>query len=168
MSNRTFKEFVGKKDREANHQLKTVKKLLEKHGFTVEAYLENEEDPYVFLNANDDQLSFDGVRIYKLGDVMAFRVQKEKDTHPYGKAYPLDIEAMFNDMMSESGSEKKAGEEVIESIVDEFKRFFKKSKTAEKELRSAEVDQEREDGNGKIMVKNGSLDYASSIGSRTS
>jgi hypothetical protein len=164
----SFKEFVSKKDREAHHQLKTIKKLLEKHGFTVEAFLENEDDPYVFLNANNDQLSFDGVRIYKLGDVMAFRVQKEKDTHPYGKAYPLDIENMFNDMMSESGSEKKAGEEVIEAVVDEFKRFFKKSRTAEKDLKSAEVEQEREDGNGKVLVRNNTLDYASMVGNKVS
>jgi len=166
--NTSFKEFVNKKDREANHQLKIIKKLLEKAGFTVEAFLENEDDPYVFLNTNDDQLSFDGVRIYKLGDVMAFRVQKEKDTHPYGKAYQLDIEAMFNDMMSESGSEKKAGEEVIESVADEFKRFFKKSRTAEKDLKSAEVEQEREDGNGKVLVRNNTLDYASMVGNKVS
>jgi len=163
---KSFKEFIDKKGRETKHQLTTVKKLLEKNGFTVDEFLNNKNDPYIFLHANNDKLSFEGVRIYKIGDLMAYRVQQEKDTHPYGKAYPLDIEGMFNDLMSENGKEKKSGQQVINGVVGEFESFFKSSLEAEKELKSADVEQE--DDNGQLAVKNNTLDYATMITNRLS
>jgi hypothetical protein len=160
-----FREFIDKKSRESKQHLKVIKKALEETGFTVEEFFKDEADPYIFLNSNNEQLSFEGVRIYTIGDIVAFRVQKEKDTHPYGKAYSLDIVDMFNDLMSENGDEEKSGKRVIKAIAEEFKNFFKKSAEAEKDLKSVEIEKESgmgsEDGSGKVMVQNSILDFAS-------
>lgn len=163
-----FNEFIDKKGRENKHQLKVVKKVLEHNGFTVDEFLNDKSDVYIFLHAPDDRLSFEGVRIYKIGDILAYRVQKEKDTHPYGKAYPLDVEGMFNDLMSEGGKEKQSGERVIKGIIGEFQHFFTKSLEAEKELKSSDVQDDRKDGMGSIVNKSSMLDYATSISNRLS
>lgn len=157
---KSFKEFINKKGRDASHQLKTIKKLLEKNGFTVESHL-SKEDPYIFLYSNNDQLSFGGVRIYKIGDTIAYRIQKENITHPYGASYPLDIEAMYNDLLSESGNEEKSGKRVISAVVAEFQTFFKKSYKSEKQLSATDLE-----NNGKVVSKNATLDYSSSTTSQ--
>jgi len=163
---RTFMEFVRRKKREAVKQLKTVKKVLEHEGFKVDAYLdEDSDDPYIFLKGKDD-LSFDGVRIYKVGESIAYRVQKESKTHPYGRAYLLDIEDNFNDLMAETGSEKKAGEYVIQAVNKEFTRFFQKSKMAERELKTADYEDGDEASTGGIIVNSASMDYATSINAK--
>lgn len=161
-----FSEFVDRKDRESKKQLKMVMKLLQHEGFTVDSFLDSEEDPYIFLHTSDDQLSFEGVRIYKLGDIMAYRIQKEKDTHPYGRAYELDLEEMFNDLLADNGDEKKSGEKVIKTVKEQFDRFFKKSVLAEKDLKSLEYENDAEDGTGKVVVRNTNLDYGLTINNR--
>lgn len=164
---RTFLEFVDKKERDVIHHLKVLKKLLEHNGHKVESFLSRENDPYIFLYADNKDLSFDGVRIYQLGETMAFRIQKEKDTHPYGTAYPLDVEGMFNDWISDNGDEKKAGTKVIESVLHEFKRFFRNSLLAERQLKTIELEKSTgSDGAGKILVKNNLLDYGNMIGNK--
>jgi hypothetical protein len=138
-----FKEFVDKKGREALRQLKILQKLLEQKKLRVQNFLE-EDDPYIFVSSPSKNLSFDGIRIYKIGDDLAFRVQKEATTHPYGKAYLLDVEDMFNDLISDKKDEEAAGKEVVEAVAEQIVDFFKKSEKAEKELRSSEIDQAKE------------------------
>jgi hypothetical protein len=43
--------------------------------------------------------------------MVAYRVTKEEDTEPYGKAYQLNLEEMFNDYMSESPQEERSRQE---------------------------------------------------------
>jgi len=87
---RTFSEFVDKKSREGKKQLDILQKVLAHNGLKVQDFL-GEEEPYIFVKSPTDELSFEGVRIYKIGSNIAFRVQKESATHPYGRAYPLDV-----------------------------------------------------------------------------
>lgn len=155
----SFKGFLDSKDREAKKQLKIVKKLLESKKMKVKDFLE-EDDPYVFLYAPSKDVSFDGIRIYKIGNQLAFRVQKEAQTHPFGRAYPLDIEAMFNDLLSDHHKPEKAGEAVIDAVIEEIGRFFKKSAEAEKALRNSEFEK------GAIVIQSGPTDYANLVFSR--
>lgn len=159
---KTFKEFSETKIRETKKQLKTVKRVLEKQGFTVDSCLEDDDDPYIFVHSGNQQLSFEGVRIYKVSGIMAYRVQKEKETHPYGKAYELNLENIFNDLMAENGDESKSGHGVIKTVGEQFKKFFKKSVDAEQELKSIDVEKSSEDG---VSVRNANLDYSTMIGS---
>ena len=129
-----FFEFLDKKARRSKHQLELVKQVFERHSMSVKDFM-NEEVPYIFLKNTVPNPSFDGIRIYKIGETMAFRVQKEADTHPYGRAYNLDIEAMYNDLLSDHKHEEKAGKLVIQTLIKELKSFFEQSEKAEKDLR---------------------------------
>lgn len=155
-----FTQFVDKKTREAIKQLSTLKRVLEHQGMKVSDFLE-EEDPYLFLKNEKGNLSFDGVRIYKIGNHMAFRVQKEEETHPYGKAYMLDLEEMFSDLVSDM-NETRAGEVVMQTIKKEFEHFFAKSSEAEKEIKSGEFNK-NSDSSGKITISTQGTDYSSMV-----
>ena len=153
-------EFLNRKQREANKHLKLIEKLLRKGGMQVFSYIEN-EDPYIYVKSPNQSLSFDGIRVYQIGEMIAYRIQKQEKTHPYGKAYLLDIEDMFNDFMSENMKEELAGMKVIESVVDELKKFFSKSAAAEADLLDS-----GEDGNN-LIIRAGGSDYSASVLNKT-
>lgn len=151
-----FLEFVDRKQREAKKHLKLIERLLRKGGMEVYPHLE-EEDAYIFVKSPNQKMSFDGIRVYEIGEMIAYRIQKEEKTHPFGKSYQLDIEDMFNDFMSENMEEEEAGKRVIESVVEELKKFFTKSAKAEAEMRDA-----GQDGMG-LVLKAGGSDYSSTV-----
>lgn len=151
-----FLEFINKKQREAQKHLALVERLLKKHGLKTKSYLE-EEDPYIFLYNPGQNLSFEGIRIYEIADVIAYRVQNEEQTHPYGTAYQLNLEEMFNDYMSENIKEEEAGKKVIESVLKELETFFKKSAIAEDNIKEKET---------LLQIKTGGSDYSTSVFSK--
>lgn len=157
----SFGSFVHKKKRDSLKELNLVEKLLKKQGMRVENFLENKDgdDAYLFCHSPLKHGSFDGIRIYKIAGKIAFRVQKESKTHPYGRAYPLPIEEMFNDFLEdEKTSEEKAGKKVIDAVVKEVRRFFEKSTEIEKDQRKSP------DGDGDdIAVRQSGQDYGSLI-----
>ena len=163
MRNRSFGDFVDKKKRESIRQLRIMKQLLERHGLHVDNYLETGEDhePYVFCyNPNRDG-GFDGIRIYKIGSDLAFRIQKESKTHPYGAAYPLPIESMFSDFLSDDGiDEAKAGKKIIEAVSKEVKKFFERSLEAERDDRQQGIEK---DAAGSVLVRTTGTDYSALI-----
>lgn len=157
-----MKDFIGfldKKSRESKHQLQLIGDIVKKHGMKSEQHLDD-NDPYLFIFGPDKlHLSFDGIRIYKIGDILAFRVQKESSTHPYGKAYPLDVEEMYNDLLSDKMDEEAAGKKVMEAIVKEIETFFQKSHDAEKEINN------NNDPMGKVIMGSSATgtDYSSMV-----
>ena len=163
---KTFKEYVDKKTRENQKQLETIKKILEREGMKVSSFLE-EEEPYIYLTSPGGGLPFDGVRIYKIGGSVVFRIQKESKTHPYGKAYQIDIEDMFGDILTDDDmNERKAGEEVIKSVVQEFRKFFAQSSEADKENRADELDRQRDPTSFSVSSSTGT-DYSSMVQGNT-
>ena len=162
----TFHEFVDRKTRRAKRQLQIIEKILKKHNLSVGSFLEG-DDPYIFLHTNKGSTSFDGVRIYKIGGNLAYRIQKEDKTHPYGKAYSLDIEGMWDDLIGDKMDEEAAGKKIIAAVKEEFEIFFAKSLEAEKELRAGDFDMK---GNpmGNVMVTSGQgTDYSNLIHSKS-
>lgn len=153
---RNFMEFVDRKQRESSEQLEIVKKILEDGKMEVKDHLDKEE-PFLFVKANNKKLPFEGVRVYHIGDQIAYRVQNLSDTEPYGRAYALNMEDMFNDFMSENMTEEEAGKKVMESVVKEIKKFFKRSAEAEQEVRTGQ-----KDGVGTI-IKTGGTDYSAMV-----
>lgn len=158
-----FREFVDKRTREARKQLATIKRILENGGFGVNDFT-MDEDPYIFAKNPAGNLPFDGVRIYRIGDEIAYRVQKEEKTHPYGKAFGLDIEEMFNDLISDEGmTEQKAGKEVMKAVQEEIRQFFNKNAEAEKEFRAGDFDFGG-DPSGHVTVSSSTgTDYSNTI-----
>jgi len=167
MRNKSFGDFMNKKKRDGIDHLNIVEKILRNNGLKVENFIneDNEGDPYVFCYNPLQNASFNGVRIYILGDQLAFRVQNEKNTHPYGSAYPLNIEEMFHDFLSDKNLDKeKAGKKVIESISKEIKKFFEKSSQIEKDERGTGIDGEESSGN--VIASTMGTDYSSLIHSK--
>ena len=152
-----FMEFVDRKQRESREQLRLVKKILDEAKMEVKDHLDEGDEPYLFVKANNKKLPFEGIRLYHIGDQIAYRVQNLEDTEPYGKAYALNMEDMFNDFMSENMGEDEAGKKVMESVVKEIKKFFKRSAEAEEEIRTGQ-----KDGVGTI-IKTGGTDYSAMV-----
>jgi len=151
-----FLEFIDRKQREANKHLKLLERLLKTSDLIVKDHID-EDDPYIFVKSPNQKLSFDGIRIYEIGNMIAYRIQKEEKTHPYGKSYHLDLEEMFNDYMSEDMQPHDAGKKVIESVVKEIKKFFERSAKAEAEMMDS-----GQDGGG-LIIKTGGTDYSTTV-----
>jgi len=147
-----FIEFIDKKERETKKQLKIIEQILLSNGMTVKNHLDD-DDPFLFVYNPSKNTFFEGIRIYKVGDQISFRVQKEASTEPFGRAYPMDIETMFEDLISDYKPEE-AGKKIISAVTTEVKKFFNRSAIAEKDLRDKEFDR---DPWGKVVVR--SSDY---------
>jgi hypothetical protein len=153
-----FLEFIDQKTREARRQLTLIRRILEQKGMEAEALLDDlgeEDEPYVFVKAPNENLSFHGIRIYKVGDNIAYRVVKEKDTQPYGKAFPLEVEEMFEDLIGDRMNEEIAGKRVMEAICGEVEKFFQKCVRAEQDINM-------EKNKSKFVLK-GSIDYGAAV-----
>lgn len=140
-----FSAFVDRKVNKARKELEVVRDVLKDGGVKVEDRL-GEQDPFLFVPSTKQSLDFGGVRVYKIGSDVAYRLQNEAGTEPYGMSYPLDIEGMFEDLISEMG-EEKAAEEVKKAVVEEINKFFERSLEAQDELSSSGFDP-----HSKIMV----------------
>ena len=114
-------------------------------------------DPYLFLSNPEKDLDF-GVRIYKVGSDIAYRIQRRSDTQPYGEAYPLDIESSFADLIADM-DEDKAAEKIKKAVINELKTFFKRSSEAQDELLAGGKD----DGTGRIVVSSNAGDLSNSM-----
>lgn len=157
---RNFKDFLNKKTRKGKQQLSTVKKVLEEQGVQVKDFLDD-DDPYLFVkNPTNKKTSFSGIRIYKIGDQIAYRVQKEEKTHPYGVAYLLDLESAFNDFLSDM-KEEKAIQEVIKAVGIELKAFFEKSSDAEGTIKRTQIS--KDDTLKSTSVKDWGADYGATV-----
>lgn len=148
-----FSSFLDKKNKQAVRELGIIRDILAEGDFKVEDFLK-EESPYIFVNSTEGELDFEGVRVYKVGSNLAYRVQKENKTEPYGTAYSLDIENLFGDLVSDM-SEDEAAEEIKKAVMEEFKNFFQKSSKAQDELNSG-----RTDPQSKIVVSGKAGDFS--------
>jgi hypothetical protein len=150
-----FLEFVDRRQRDGRKHLKIIERILRNGKFQVYSHIE-EDEPYIFVKS-PKKLSFEGIRIYEIGEMIAYRIQKEEKTHPYGKARLLDLEEMFNDFMSENMKEKEAGKKVMQNLIEEIQKFFLRTADAEKEMIDA-----RQDDPG-LILKTGGTDYSSTV-----
>lgn len=146
-----FSSFLDKKTREIKRQLEIIKDALTEQKVEVKGFLKG-ENPYLFIEDPEHKMDF-GVRVYKIGSDIAYRVQREKDTQPYGEAYPIDIEEYFSDLISDM-SEDDAADKIKKALAEEIKSFFKKSSEASDELMSSGSDE----GTGRIIISTGMND----------
>jgi hypothetical protein len=153
-----FSSFIDIKNKKITRELGILKEVLSKN-FDVKSFFESEH-PYIYIKSKIQDLSFDGVRIYKIGSNWAYRVQNESDKEPYGKAYPLDIEKMFEELVPDM-SEEEAGETIAEALADEFSKFFDKSSTIQKEIGIGMFDSK--DITNQPVVGSNSGDFSNSI-----
>jgi len=162
----SFNAFLDAKERQAVRHLKLLGELLESEGFKVKNHTgegQFKKDPYLYIFNPFKNTAFDGVRMYSIGEEIVYRVQREHDTHPYGTAYPLNVEGIYESLV-EDGEEKEVAKEVTKTIADEMRAFFKESARSEKEL-------ERDDGEGglgMVYIRNPlGGDYSSMVTDKT-
>ena len=153
-----FATFLDSISRKNKKQLKIIENILSSSGLQVKANLDN-NDPYLYVSV-DNGVSFQGIRIYKIGESLAFRVQRENETHPYGKAYKLCLEEFFTDLVSDHINPEKAGKKTADHIVNEIKRFFTQSRDAEDRVAGLD-NMNNSDPLGRIVITtNTPEDYA--------
>lgn len=136
---RSFSSFLSKKDRDNKEHLHILQQILEKAGFQVANYLDDPNEPYVFVSKPIDVdpivegLSFGGIRLYTRGkDIICYRAQNKQETEPYGNSRQVDINGMFKDLVRES-DKQAVGHRIIFYIIRELRDFFIQSAKAEKE-----------------------------------
>jgi len=151
-----FSSFLDKKANEMKRQLKIIKEIVSESEMKVDDGLDH-KDPYLFVSSNEKGIDF-GIRIYKVGSDLAYRIQRRKDTQPYGEAYPLNLESGFADLVSEM-DENEAAEKIKKALVNDIKLFFKKSYEAHNDLLSSGTN----DGTGRIIISSGNGDLSNSM-----
>lgn len=151
-----FSSFLDKKMNEDRRRLKIVRDIIAESELKVEEFLDD-KDPYLFLQDPKDELDF-GVRIYRVGSELAYRIQRTKDTQPYGEAYPLDLESAFADLVSDM-DEEEAADKIKKAVVEDLKLFFRKSSEAMDELSANGSD----DGTGRVIVSSGNGDISNAM-----
>lgn len=161
MSN--FKEFIGKKTRSTKRELNILEKIFKLNGFSTQNFIEeNSEDAYIFVKSNTKELPFGGIRIYKIGEHISFRIQNSEKTHPYGKAYKIPIEDLWNEIMTEDLNEEAAANEIMKLITKEIKDFFSKNVNALNDLKAINIS--GKNANGMLISGQGfETDYANLI-----
>lgn len=152
-----FNEFVNHKEREDRDHLTLLANILKSGNdkMDVKEFYED-DDPHIFVKAPKDNFSFEGIRIYPRGNLMAFRIQNAEDTQPFGKAYGIHMDKMFADFMSETADQEEAAKKVAESVKKEIKRFFELTHKAEEDLAGTMPDKG-------YILKTGGTDYSSLI-----
>lgn len=136
---KSYGEFIDRKQREARRRLEILEKVLSSKGVEVKTFFKEEDEPYIFVRS-PEELSFEGIRLYAIADGIAYRAQKKESTHPFGTAYNLKVEEMYDDLSTEKNKTKEQiGEEIMKSVANEVLGFFRKSKDAEKELRTLNI-----------------------------
>jgi hypothetical protein len=165
MKRKGFNEFIDKKARDGRRHLNIIRQVLHHGGLRVSDFTEqNDDDPYIFIKNPETKSTFHGVRIYVIGDSIAFRVQREEKTHPYGMAYSIKIPEMFADLV-EDMKEEEAGKKVMENICKELKKFFVLSAKAEEDLQSFEI--QGGDPLNRLVVQSTGVDVARQVGNST-
>lgn len=155
---RNFVEFIDHKHREAVTQLETLKNVLENNNFKVRAFLENKDGAYLYVSSPIN-LSFGGIRIYKIGDDFAYRICQRDTTQPYGEAYSLSIEKMIKDFAEDDKiNENDILSKIEKSIVAEINNFFKQSFEAEQKQFDSP-----NGASGQIAIRTISSDYSSTM-----
>lgn len=160
-----FSSFLDIKNKKTIKELNILKEILSKN-FEIKTFLE-QSSPYIFLKPKNSDLDFEGVRIYKIGSNWAYRIQNESDSEPYGKAYPLELESMFEEIIPDS-DEEEAGEIIANALIEEFNNFFKLSSKIEKELGNNSIELNLSEpnmtgGDPKVIIGSNSGDFSNSI-----
>lgn len=161
---KTYLEFYNILKQEKQEDLETLMFVLRKDGLRVEDFSELDENPYIYCYNPLEDTSFQGVRIYKHGDILAFKVAKFPDSQPYGAAYSIDLQGMYDALIEEKKEKKDALKELCKKVSAEMRKFFRKSKVAEDKIVKSQVrDPDALDGAGQITIRNTGTDYSNQV-----
>lgn len=148
-----FASFLEKKSEESKKQLEIIRDVLVEGEFEISDFTK-ERDPYIFCKSNKQDLDFEGIRIYKIGSSIAYRIQNESQTEPYGKAYSLNVEKAFENLISDM-NEEKAAERIKKLIIQELNSFFEESQKAQEKINAGNLDAQSQ-----LITRNSVIDIS--------
>ena len=162
-----FKEYIDRNNSVSKKRLGLLINVLKKDGLRVEDFTHDDIEPYIFVYSYPLPTTFEGVRFYMHGDILAFRTQKKAETQPYGEAYALDLQQMLMNIFQDEKdkSEKNITKVLLKLIGKEIRDYFKKSVAAEKDLLSGQV-ADGKNSAGQIIIRNNGTDYANTVTSK--
>jgi len=162
-----FNEYVNRHHFMAKKRLRLLMNVLEKDGLKVEDFTHDEHEPYIFVYAYPVPTTFEGVRFYMHGDILAFKTQKKPETQPYGEAYELDLQTMLMDIFDneKDKSEKHITKVLMKLVGRELRDHFKKAKAAEQDLLTGQVTDDKRTA-GQIVIRNTGTDYSNTVFSK--
>jgi hypothetical protein len=143
--------------------------MLKKGGLDVIDRSHVQHDPHLWVQAHPKPEEFDGIRVYLLGNICAFRVQKLASTEPYGKSYLLDLQKMYDDILAEMGEEayadpKKPTKKLIDEVGVKIRKFYVDSIKDEEKFLQTQLDgPTRSDIGGATILPNSGFDYSSAV-----
>ncbi len=151
----------------AKKRLRLLMNVLQKDGLRVEDFTHDEHEPYIFVYAYPVPTTFEGVRFYMHGDILAFKTQKKPETQPYGEAYELDLQTMLMDIFEneKDKSEKNITKVLLKLVGREIRDHFKKAKSAEQDILTGQV-ADNKAAAGQIIIRNNGTDYANTVTSK--
>jgi hypothetical protein len=150
-------------------RLKDLYRLLKAGGLVVVDKTNEQNDPHLWVQAHPTPQEFSGIRVYLLGNICAFRVQKLETTEPYGKAYLMDLQGIFDKILEKMGnkaqkSSKEAVKELIKSVSGEINAFYHDSIKDEEEFVQDQLyGPERSDVGGAALVPSSGFDYSMKV-----
>lgn len=143
---------------------------LKKGGLAVINRIHQQNDPHLWVQAHPQPEEYRGLRIYLLGNICAFRVQKLESTEPYGKSYLLDLQEMYDNILEDLGEEEDnkdpnmAMNILIKQMCDKIRKFYIDSIKDEEEFLSAQLNgPERQDIGGAAILPVTGIDYSSQV-----
>jgi hypothetical protein len=143
---------------------------LKKGGLAVINRIHQQNDPHLWVQAHPQPEEYRGLRIYLLGNICAFRVQKLEKTEPYGKSYLLDLQEMYDNILEDLGEEEDnkdpnmAMNILIKQMCDKIRKFYIDSIKDEEEFLSAQLNgPERQDIGGAAILPVTGIDYSSQV-----
>jgi len=158
----TFFEFFKRDEYESRKHLKLLKKVFSDDGMYSIDFTDGEhEEPYIYVAAPSD-VSYQGLRVYQKGNILAFRVQKNPKTVPYGTPVEIKIQNILDKILMDVDNEDDAVENLNKEICKIVKDFFKQTKTAEEKILNAELSDDSLDGFGQITIRNADNEPTSS------
>lgn len=123
---KTFDNYISTQQKKSIEKLHLVGQILKMGELKVKEFFNDKYDPYLYVLSNADT-QFEGIRVYPIENVIAFRVQNMEDTQPYGKAVEINVEEMLEDNISSNQDGNNLGEEIAQNIIEQIKNFFNKN-----------------------------------------
>lgn len=161
---KTFNEYKNVLDDQTKNNLELLTRIFRKDGLKVHEFLDQKKDPYIYIFNPLDDLSFQGVAVYKKGNILAYRPQRYQDSQPYGAAYLIPIQDIYEDLVYKEKDKKEALKILCKKLCKDMRSFFRDSKKAEDDVLQSQLRSPQDvDGAGQIIIRNTGTDYANTI-----
>lgn len=161
---KTFNEYKTVLDDQTKSNLELLTVIFKNDGLKVHEFLDQKKDPYIYVFNPLDDLSFQGVAVYKRGNILAYRPQRYEDSQPYGAAYMIPIQDIYEDYIYQKKDKKEALKMLCTKLCKDMRSFFRDSKKAEDAVMQSQLRDPKDiDGAGQIIIRNTGTDYSNTI-----